>query len=652
MERLLTYGWALCMRSAGIALLLSTLLLSTVVSQTPGSAAETPSVKLALTFKPVQKDVDIETPPEAEYSKCKVEVERTSSTSGWVVKGPAGQILRRFVDTNSDNIVDQWRYFDAGLEVYRDVDGNFNNKVDQSRWMNTAGTRWGVDSNEDGRIDEWKRISAEEASREAVLALVNLDDRRLSAVLVNAEDLEQIGLEATLRKQMLEAVSDPANQMREMMSKARSINAQSTWARFDNSTLMPGLVPADSGKAEQELVVYQSAMAIVETAGETSLVHLGEMVKIGESWKLTQIPEPIEGNSLTTTGMLMQPSIAGLENTGPVSGQVSEEMQALLKRLEELDKTAGQAATSPQGLAEYNQRRAALLKELIEASSSEDERTQWTKQMVDGIAAAVQTGNFPDGLKQLESLDAKLQSESPNSDLAAYVAYRRLLADYSNRIRSAEADERGEVQQWWLDQLETYVRKYREAEDTADALLQLAITQEFSGKLAEARKWYTELAEKHGDTAAAERARGALLRFELTGKQLTLTGQSLNGRTIDISDYRGRVVLVVFWATWCRPCTEDLPQLKDLYKQYRSQGFEVVGVNLDTTSEPIESYISQHGVPWPHIYEPGGLESGPARQFGIISLPTMFLVDKRGKVLSKNISVADLKSQLPELLEQ
>ena len=94
------------------------------------SAADAPSVELALTFQPIQKDIEIEIPEKAEYSRCKVEVEQNKKSSGWIVYGPNGQVLRRFVDTNGDNVVDQWRYFNRGLEVYRDIDTNFNNKVD------------------------------------------------------------------------------------------------------------------------------------------------------------------------------------------------------------------------------------------------------------------------------------------------------------------------------------------------------------------------------------------------------------------------------------------------------------------------------------------------------------------------------------------
>ena len=90
-----------------------------------------------------------------------------SSTATWAgsSKGPRGVILRKFVDTNDDNIVDQWSYYKDGLEVYRDIDSNFNGKADQYRWFHTGGSRWGIDTKEDGTIDYWKSISAEEVTR-------------------------------------------------------------------------------------------------------------------------------------------------------------------------------------------------------------------------------------------------------------------------------------------------------------------------------------------------------------------------------------------------------------------------------------------------------------------------------------------------------
>src|SRR5262249_54394429 len=126
-------------------------------------------------YRPQHGDVEYDIPEPKTYKQCAVKLVTEGKSSGWVVTGPAGQVLRRFMDTNGDGDVDQYSYFRAGLEVYRDIDSNGNARIDQSRWLNLGGTRWGIDNNEDGKIDVWKSISAEEVSRIAVKALVTQD---------------------------------------------------------------------------------------------------------------------------------------------------------------------------------------------------------------------------------------------------------------------------------------------------------------------------------------------------------------------------------------------------------------------------------------------------------------------------------------------
>ena len=135
-------------------------LLSLALTGSPALGA-TPSVDQALKLSPMQKDVECDLPNAADAKTCTIKGEKQGEQSAWVVRDGNGQILRRFVDTNGDNVVDQWCYYFRGIEVYRDVDQNFNGKADQYRWLNTAGSRWGLDENEDGKVDSWKSISAE-----------------------------------------------------------------------------------------------------------------------------------------------------------------------------------------------------------------------------------------------------------------------------------------------------------------------------------------------------------------------------------------------------------------------------------------------------------------------------------------------------------
>ena len=111
--------------------------------------------QLLKAYKPAQKDVEFDTPDAAEMAKCTLTLEKT----GYVITNPAGQVLRRFTDSNGDTAPDMFRYYHMGLEVYREVDTNGDAKTkknvrpDQYRWMNWGGTRLGMDEDEDGRIE-------------------------------------------------------------------------------------------------------------------------------------------------------------------------------------------------------------------------------------------------------------------------------------------------------------------------------------------------------------------------------------------------------------------------------------------------------------------------------------------------------------------
>ncbi len=616
-------------------------------------AAEPPSVKYALSFRPSQKEVDIETPKPEEQDKCAVKVERAGKSSGWVVYGPAGQVLRRFVDTDGDNIVDQWKYYKQGIEVYRDLDINNNNKIDQSRWLNTGGTRWGLNTNEDGKIDSWKVLSAEEASREAVRAMVDGDEKALSAILLTKEDIKTLDISDEYADKLLESVSDPAKKMEQIATKSKMFGARTVWMRFDNST--PCIIPADEGKAKSDLYLYENAMAIIESDGKPGLVQIGEMVRVGDVWKLTQIPQPIEGNSaqVTVGGVLLQPSASATATVAASDTPgVSPEMQKLLEKLQELDKNAPDPTAGASSIAKYNAQRADLMEQLVAASKSDDEKAQWSRQLVDGLASAVQFGAYPEGLKRLKTLEADTKKDSPKSPLLPYVTYRRMLAEYYTDSQAAAGEKQQEVQEWWRKELAKFATEFAESEDTPEALLQLAIAHEFNGKPADAKEWYQKLVKSHADTPPGRRAAGALRRLDIKGKNFELAGSGLSGGTVDVKNYRGKIVLVVYWSTWCTPCTQDLPVLRAIYEQYHDRGFEIVGVNLDSTTDPVGPYLKEHKVTWPQIYEPGGLESRPATALGIVVPPVMYLLDKEGQVLTQVASVDDLKAALPDLLKK
>ena len=171
------------------AALVASLPLTAAVAQTAK-----PSALEALKLKPIQAQIEYDLPDEQAAEKCTLNPIKSPPLSGWEVRDGDGNVLRRFLDTNGDNKVDQWCYFKDGVEVYRDIDGNFNRKADEYRWLGTAGIRWAIDTNEDGRIDRWKVISPEEVSEEVIAALSTRDAERFRRLLLTEEELRGLQL--------------------------------------------------------------------------------------------------------------------------------------------------------------------------------------------------------------------------------------------------------------------------------------------------------------------------------------------------------------------------------------------------------------------------------------------------------------------------
>ena len=128
----------------------------------------------------------------------------------------------------------------------------------------------------------------------------------------------------------------------------------------------------------------------------------------------------------------------------------------------------------------------------------------------------------------------------------------------------------------------------------------------------------------------------------------TFSGKELlTGKDIKLADYRGQVVLVDFWATWCGPCRRALPHLKDVYKEYHEQGFEIIGISLDRTTADCEKFVKHEKLEWPQIAEGGFWNARLAQKYGIRAIPHAVLLDADGIVLADRVA----GPRLEELVE-
>lgn len=129
------------------------------------------------------------------------------------------------------------------------------------------------------------------------------------------------------------------------------------------------------------------------------------------------------------------------------------------------------------------------------------------------------------------------------------------------------------------------------------------------------------------------------------------TQNSTDGKPISLSSLRGKVVLIDFWASWCRPCRMENPNVVKLYGKYRPKGFEILGVSLDRSKEAWMDAIRQDGLNWKHVSDLAFWNNAVAQQYGVSAIPYTVLVDRDGKVLAKNLRGPALEAKLAEVLQ-
>lgn len=622
----------------------------------PASAwAAAPSPVEALKLKPVQKGVHYEMPSEAEAELCTIKAE--DGADSLVVRNQNGDILRKFTDTNDDKLVDTWSYFRDGLEIYRDVDANYNGKADQYRWFHTAGMRWGLDRNEDGKIDSWKLISAEEAAEEVVEAIRTKDLARFRRLLLTSAELKTLGVSAELGKQLasrLQAAPKSFGKLAASKLFAGKVGAKEIEFR-DFGGLKPGMVPAGSSSSEKDLIVYENVWAMVLNGEEFEQLQLGTMIKIDGAWKL--IDSPLFANSEGNANAVAASGIffGTNSNVGAVGGaglamgsEPTAKMQEILAKLEKLDQQLMQANVKKK--ASLNKTRANLLLQLASVSANAAERGQWLRQLADMVSAAVQDGSFPGGLDYLKSLEAKFAKEKQSDELLAYFEFQRMLAEYYG-VTLADADvDYTEAHAQWLEDLEAFVEAHPKNENCAEALRQLAMGSENSGDNKQAMQWYRQLLKDHPQSFHAPMAKGAVVRLSSVGRSIRLQGNAVSGGKVDLSKMRGKAVVVQYWNSSRDVCKADHAVLGNLYKKYGGgRGLEIIGVNLDYSRDEVLAYLKENRLPWPQLYEAGGFESRYAKEMGIVSVPLMMLVGPDGKVISDDIQAAEIEDALKKL---
>ena len=130
------------------------------------------------------------------------------------------------------------------------------------------------------------------------------------------------------------------------------------------------------------------------------------------------------------------------------------------------------------------------------------------------------------------------------------------------------------------------------------------------------------------------------------------TATLIDGGELRLSSLRGQVTLIDFWATWCAPCIKELPNLKSLYSEFRSQGLEIVSIGLDEEDhlEKARVFIEENDLPWKVSLSGRGYEDDVAKLYGVNGLPSVWLIDRDGVLRHQDLHGNELRAAVEQMI--
>ncbi|MDE3100378.1 MAG: TlpA family protein disulfide reductase [Verrucomicrobiota bacterium] len=186
------------------------------------------------------------------------------------------------------------------------------------------------------------------------------------------------------------------------------------------------------------------------------------------------------------------------------------------------------------------------------------------------------------------------------------------------------------------------VRDYPKEANGYQDLMGAMDDYQYDGQRAKARALADKVAVSSAPRNFKFWAKGFLNRLDSSDKVTTMKFTAVDGRKVDLSEMKGKVVLVDFWATTCGPCVAELPRVKAAYERFHAEGFDVVGISCDTDKSKLEEYVKEHGIVWPQYFDGKQQDDNKfAVEFGIDGIPHMFLVDKKGLLRFDNVRATD-----------
>ncbi len=264
------------------------------------------------------------------------------------------------------------------------------------------------------------------------------------------------------------------------------------------------------------------------------------------------------------------------------------------------------------------------------------------------------------GLFQPPRIMALEPSGSPDSDL------KQLVATVTVKLKAGKMTEEALAPE--LAQFDALLAKYagQKTEEVARILMMKAslYVQVFknTGKAIELIRQLkndfpdTSFAKNADETLAEleqmERAEKATAALKVGAPFPAITEQDFEGKPLTLDAYKGKVVLLDFWATWCGPCVAELPNVLAAYQKYHGKGFEIIGISLDKDRAALSAFLKENKVTWQQYFDGQGWQNKLAQQHGVMSIPTTYLLDGEGRIIASDLRGPALEAELARRLDK
>lgn len=142
-------------------------------------------------------------------------------------------------------------------------------------------------------------------------------------------------------------------------------------------------------------------------------------------------------------------------------------------------------------------------------------------------------------------------------------------------------------------------------------------------------------------------AKGTMVGYTAT----TFSQSNTEGKTVNLTDFRGKYVLIDFWASWCKPCRMENPNVVAAYNRFKDKGFTVLGVSMDSNKDAWVTAIKQDNLTWTHVSDLKGWGNEVGKLYGVTGIPQNYLLDKEGKIVAKDLRGPALDEKLAEIIK-